>query len=309
MNKRMRSGYAGMEVGSLCWCCKRWFISTSHHWKVSKICSERKSNELEQQQTDPQAGTAQDSTHSDPSALNTACTTDEPGCNISKLQKLELQSCMQWRKKATDSVVNTIKGDFVAHNQLREEQLLELVAAHIRSVLEGHQVFEPVDHEELKVVLQMGMKTFSGVSTEAQENKLRSQEYPHVQPIKRILRAGTSELPELSCYDVPVDKQVLLQWKTQPHCMQKQLRFLQEKVEQQRAVQQMIKDCDNGQPDWEIDDVYTAINGLRHPHLGKSEHWMGFNFYADGIDVVNAIGVWAGKHKVVVMLAENLVGR
>ena len=52
---------------------------------------------------------------------------------------------MQWRKKATDSVVNTIKGDFVAHNQLREEQLLELVAAHIRSVLEGHQVFEPVD--------------------------------------------------------------------------------------------------------------------------------------------------------------------
>jgi hypothetical protein len=46
--------------------------------------------------------------------------------------------------------------------------LLELVAAHIRSVLEGHQVFEPVDHEELKVVLQMGMKTFSGVSTEAQ---------------------------------------------------------------------------------------------------------------------------------------------
>jgi hypothetical protein len=226
---------------------------------------------------------------------------------------LELKHVTQWRRKIADAHVNQVKAHIAAQNDLRAQQLLEPVKDHLQSILDAHGIGDAdIDEEAITRILQDGLRSWEGMATEHSERQLQDREYPHVKPVRRVLRPGTQKASgkqpvgveeELHCYDVPIDKQLQLWWRSRPEVYHKMKAYMQAKAEQVAAIKQQLGLEENA--DWCVDDVYTSINGLQHPQLGKGD-WIGFMFYADGIDCVNPIGLWAGKHKVVVMLAECL---
>ena len=131
------------------------------------------------------------------------------------------------------------------------------------------------------------------------------QVFPYAEPKTRMLTDPEAASSELFCVDLQVEDTLQCMWSADPNSFDTMEAYY-------GLVCQKVKSINEGRAkdpeyNWEVDDYYTAVNGLDHPRLGKKPRHVAIVAYADGVDHVQAIGAFAGKKKVVASLVEILL--
>jgi hypothetical protein len=235
------------------------------------------------------------------------------------LQEEEIGRLVYWEEKMARSTLDDVKKATV--------ELAHMRAVHLCGWLEERLLAAGVTDtstlEEITAEICKHSQPWQGMESEKKEKQVRAVHFPHIQPKRRqlLLRQGKTKYAKTAgqdqfCYDLPVEErlqQLLLQRPEEYHRCREFLR--QQKQKQEDAV------VDG---DWIVDDYYTALHGLAHPRLGKSDSHLGatppththrhctkfltcgiigFASYGDGIDVVkNALGIFANHKSVVVFI-------
>jgi hypothetical protein len=233
------------------------------------------------------------------------------------VQAMELDRLIQWQDTGTRTLLNDVKAASIHHHHQRASKL----SAWLEQKLRANGITEASTLDEISSAVHTEMQPYAGLETISDEQNMRKELYPHIQPVRRSLQrhAGKSKYAAGAeegrfVYDMPVESHLQQRWTLRPGEHSRTREYLQRVKEK---VENAVLD-DN----WLVDDYYTSLNGLSHPHLGKSDSFIGarhylllatathyflciagFASYADGVDIVkNALGIFAGSRSVVVFI-------
>lgn len=242
------------------------------------------------------------------------------------VQSKELDKLIGWGDTATRTLLNDVKAATIEHHNERASKFSAWLEEKLRAV----GVTDSSTLEEISSAVATEMQPWQGLQTTAAEQRVRKQLYPHIQPIRRSLikpdgkskYATEADGEQRFVYDMPVEEHVQQRWNLRPQEFSRSREYLRQ--QQQRQQHAIVDD------NWLVDDYYSSLNGLAHPHLGKSNSYLGacvvacaaaaaadtthcgqqfmciagFASYGDGIDAVkNALGIFAGSKSVVVFMS------
>ena len=186
------------------------------------------------------------------------------------LQIAELDMLVAWDEKLSRTQLNAVKAGTTELNERRADAPSRWLEEKLR--LQG--VTEHSTLEEITAEVHRQLTPWQGLATEGAEKAQRMKHYPSVIPQKRMLRNRLGRSSHASkgadgkfVYDMPVEQRVQQDFIQQPHSYSRCKTFLKDM--QQKQASAVVND------DWIVDDYYTALNGLRHPHLGKSDSYFG----------------------------------
>ena len=223
---------------------------------------------------------------------------------VRDVQWAELDSLTSLRLQATGVAVDQMKEDTAAIARLKAANLKSQLEKHFQKVFDDHGINDNCALEEIAEVVQRHTFCWAGMENSKQEEALRKKVFPYVQPRERVLKPATNLSKAKLSYDIPVEESIALMWQAKPELYYLMMQYMKQMHEKQKVTIAAWQNDPNH--DWEVTDYYDAICGLEHAYLGKSENWLGLIAYMDGIDIVNPIGVFAGKKKVVVHLPQIL---
>jgi hypothetical protein len=200
------------------------------------------------------------------SAVPSASTLD----NDQAMQSLELDRLIHWGEKGTRTLLNDMKAATIEHHNRRASKF----AAWLEQKLRANGVTEVSTLEEITGAVHQQLQPWQGLETAAAENRKRLEFYPHIKPVRRDLKLRMGKAKHAAAakggrfvYDMPVEDHLQQRWSLRPHEFQRTKEYLQQQVHKQANA--VVDD------NWLVDDYYTALNGLSHPRLGKSDSFIG----------------------------------
>lgn len=200
--------------------------------------------------------------------------TDSLTESVSKLQQMEINHLISLNDKTSRAIVAEVKEATTHFNAQRAQDL----SAYLTAKLSDCGIGDNSTLQEITSMVHQVLRPWQGMETAKREGAMQQKAYPHVEPRKRVLqsKAGKAKYAFSAndnrfVYDMPIEQQIDQEWAHQPEQHERMKAFLRQQMENQKSS---ISAWQEGK-DWVIDDYYTAINGLRHPQLGKADSHLG----------------------------------
>lgn len=202
------------------------------------------------------------------------------GCSheLSPVTVAELDALTDMRERVSGADIARLKQHQATIDEHRRAELQEKMAAK----LQAQGITDDSSLEEVAELIGQVLTPWRTLETEKKEGAVRQVAYPAVKPVKRLLVKHTgggkkqhakrmSSAEEHFVYDLPIEQQLEEEWRHQPRrywAMKEFLKQICEKVAEANGREALPSEH-------VIDDYYTSLGGLHHPHLGKSEQFLG----------------------------------